>query len=395
MERLNDFRASWTRGLQDYPDYIKRFTGFLLYPEYVTFYWGKTHLAIEYTGPERIDAVKETHRATLQWHDLTHSDQNFIEEIAGLHLPTTAKVPFPIAGDLVNFFVPTNAGHEKLAELKWNFAAEDHMMGLNVGNAVVPIGVPARLVNAMFFDADENGLRTRRIQWIDFVPLTIKDVDDDPEKEIFSLDFTSLNQRVRDDFLYIYPVPEDFEFKHSKLPLVNRFIELAGDATATEPQITDFLSKPENQFILTMAFGAKEVHYHRTCVWQSEAKPDVIPDFFLENADGYGNIVEFKLPVVGSKAVVGRVNRETFSAEINSYVSQTRVYKEYFNDPNNRVWFEHQHGFKVKHPKRILVMGRRSDFLRDEYRDIVADHPGFEIMTYEDMVDTVIAQFYK
>ncbi|GAB4032683.1 hypothetical protein GCM10028774_13920 [Spirosoma jeollabukense] len=110
--------------------------------------------------------------------------------------------------------------------------------------------------------------------------------------------------------------------------------------------------------------------------------------------NGYANIVEFKLPYLKSNLVTGRSNRETFSAEINSYISQTRVYKSYFDDPNNRKWFEAKYGFKVFNPRRILVIGRRWDFRNDDWREIVADYKDIEIMTYEDLVDGVVAQFY-
>lgn len=34
------------------------------------------------------------------------------------------------------------------------------------------------------------------------------------------------------------------------------------------------------------------------CDWQSEEKDEIIPDFFVVRANGYADIVEFKLPKV-------------------------------------------------------------------------------------------------
>jgi len=143
-----------------------------------------------------------------------------------------------------------------------------------------------------------------------------------------------------------------------------------------------------------MRFGAEAVHSELTCEWQSEERESIRPDFFVVQPNGYGDIVEFKLPKLGSRSVVGRANRETFSAEINSYVSQTRVYKSYFEDPNNRKWFESKYGFKGYKPKRTLVIGRRWHFSTAELKEIASDYQGLDIITYDDLVDGVVAQFY-
>ena len=117
--------------------------------------------------------------------------------------------------------------------------------------------------------------------------------------------------------------------------------------------------------------------------------------FIEDRANGYADIVEFKLPKVKRNTVVERNNREQFSAEINSYIAQTRVYRSYFEDPNNRRWFEKKYGFKVYKPKRYLVVGRRNDFECDEWIEIKSDYTDVEIVTYDDLVDTVVSQFYQ
>ena len=137
------------------------------------------------------------------------------------------------------------------------------------------------------------------------------------------------------------------------------------------------------------------VHSQVKCDWQSEEKDEIVPDFFVVRANGYADIVEFKLPKVKGNTVVGRNNREQFSAEINSYIAQTRVYRSYFEDPNNRKWFEKKYGFKVYKPKRYLVVGRRNDFECDEWVEIKADYTDVEIVTYDDLIDTVVSQFYQ
>ena len=91
---------------------------------------------------------------------------------------------------------------------------------------------------------------------------------------------------------------------------------------------------------------------------------------------------------------MGKSNRETFSAEINAYISQTRVYREYFEDPNNRKWVKEKYNLNVRYPKRYLVVGRRFDFSNEVWKEIIDDYKDVEIITFDDLVDGVVSQFY-
>ncbi|MDT4873122.1 hypothetical protein FQZ97_1083490 [compost metagenome] len=144
-----------------------------------------------------------------------------------------------------------------------------------------------------------------------------------------------------------------------------------------------------------MKFGAKDIFSELTCEWQSEERNSIRPDFFVLQPNGYADIVEFKLPEIDKEFIVGSKNRETFSSWLNSYISQTRVYATYFDDPNNRRWFENKYGFKVHKPRRWLVVGRRGDFDSDVWREIMSDHRDLEILTFDDLIDGVVVQFYK
>lgn len=372
---------------------IKTVTGLLLKHDKLVFYLGKTHLAVEYIGPERLDTLVPHGAFELICHDLTLTDENFIEQIVGFKFDSTAGIKFPLPSFAEDLIIPTNKGFDKLIELNWNFAAQNSMMAFNTGNFYISKGQFARHINSLYFDADENGLKTRHIKWIDFIPLEYDDSRSENDSIAINLNYYNEN-RVNHDAHYIYPLPDKIDFKFSKLPQINRFIELAGNKASSEPDITSFLEKDENKFILSMAFLAKEIHPQLTCKWQSETRNAIKPDFFIVQPNGYANIVEFKLPYLKSNSVTGKENRETFSAEINSYISQSRVYKTYFDDPNNRKWIEDNYGFKVFNPRRILVIGRRWDFNNNEWREIIADYKDIEIMTYEDLVDGVVAQFY-
>lgn len=372
---------------------IGTFPGFLLKHEKLVFYFGKTHLAVEYYGPERITELDSTGKVELTYFDHTQSDKNFIEQIIGFEYDSSTDMAMPLAPYFEDLVLPTNKGFDKLTELKWNFAAQESMIAMNAGNFYIPEGQFVRMVNSLFFDADEKGLKTRHIKWIDFIPLEYDDTGD--LSDSFVINFGFYPKLVEHDAHFRFPLPEDQDFKHSKLPKINRFIEKIGNVDSTEPQITSFLAMDEYKFILSMAFLAKDIFPEVLCKWQSSNKNDIKPDFFILKSNGFADIVEFKLPTLKSKSITGKENREAFSAELNSYIAQTRVYKEYFEDPNNRKWFESEYGFKVLKPRRILIMGRRWDFANDDWKEIISDYSDVEIVNYDELIDGVTAQFYS
>lgn len=374
------------------PELVRSFTGFLLNPEKVVLHMGRTHIGLEYYGPERVEKIKSSGILNIEILDYSQSSDDFVERVIGFQYGRGIRLPAPYTENLV---LPTDAGFDKLTELGWNFAAQDMILPIGSGAPSLAEGQFSRWINAFFFDADKSGLKTRHIKWIDFIPLDYDDKSD-PLTDSFNIDARIYNKLWLADATYRYPLPPRSDYKFNKLPIINRFIELSGQGTTSEPEITAFLSKPEHEFIITMKFGALGVASQLKCEWQSDpARASIQPDFFVLDSNGYADILEFKLPSLKSSAVVGSQNRETFSAELHSYISQTRVYSEYFDDPNNRKWFESKYGFKVHRPRRILVAGRRADFTADVWREIADDFKNITLLTYDDLVDGVTAQFYK
>ncbi len=379
--------------LQKNEKLIKTFPAFLLQQEQIVLYIGRNHLAIEYFGPELTKELPKSKNVKITHYDFADSGTNLFEEIVGFKfestsMPFTMPIP-PFSEDLV---YPTNKGMDKLLELKWNWMAQDSIMNINGPGFHVEKGQFTRVINARFFDADENGLKTRHIKWIDFLPLEIENETEDTHELKISLN--QLKSLVKYDAHYQYPLPAKDDFKYNKLPQINRFIELIGNKKTTEPQLTKFLEQNENKFILTMGFLSKEIHPQLLLEWQSQEKDNIQPDFLIVRPNGFADIVEFKLPDTKSKTIVGKSNRETFSAEINKYISQTRVYREFFEDPNNRNWVKDKFHLSVRHPKRYLVVGRRWDFSSEIWKEIIDDYKDIEIITFDELVDGVVSQFY-
>lgn len=390
---IGNYLAPLMAYVQKNPELIKTAPGFLINPEEIVIYIGRTHIAIEYIGSEISEEVKKDSLYKMRIHDCSVSECNIFEKIIGFEYDSNSSsmfsLPLPLfSEDLV---LPTNKGLDKLSELKWNFAAQSSIMGFNVPSPAPMKGQFTRIVNGIFFDADESGLKTRHIKWLDFFPIHFDGSDEEFDR--IGFDLGQIKDMVEHDAHYSYPMPD--EYKYIQLPKINRFIEVWGNSKSTEPDITSHLSKEENKFILTMKFGAKDVFSELTCEWQSEDRNSIRPDFFVVQPNGYADIIEFKLPEIDKSFVVGSQNRESFSSWLNSYISQTRVYATYFDDPNNRSWFEKKYGFKVHKPKRWLVVGRRSDFASDVWREIMSDYRDLEIITFDDLIDGVVVQFYK
>lgn len=337
---LQELMANYLGPLYHYvkenPELIKNIPGFLLNHEKLIVYIGRTHIAVEYIGSEVLDSLKAEGVVEIQYHDYSTKDCNLLEQIIGFEYDSTNTISMPLPPENADLLFPTNRGWDKLTELKWNFAAQDSMIGFNCPSPELSVGQFTRIINGLFFDADESGLKSRHIKWLDCFPVYFDGSAEETDTISFSL--KKMKKLVAHDAHYQYPLPDDYKF--IKLPKINRFIEIWGGSESKETDITSHLAKEENEFILTMKFGAKKIYSELTCKWQSEDRKDIRPDFFVVQPNGYADIVEFKLPHIEKRYIVGGNNRETFSAWLNLYISQTRVYSTYFDDPNNRKWFE-------------------------------------------------------
>ncbi|WP_238881712.1 hypothetical protein [Clostridium sp. YIM B02551] len=144
-----------------------------------------------------------------------------------------------------------------------------------------------------------------------------------------------------------------------------------------------------------MAFFGSKIHSEVECKWADTSKQPIRPDFYIEQPNGYCDVVEFKLPSLKNDSVVGIENRKTFNSAIYSYIAQTRVYEEYFEDPRNRQYLKEEYDINVKYPKRWLVVCRRWMFSADKWKDIERGYRNLIIRTYDDIIDGVISQLYS
>ena len=357
---------------------------FLLSPENLNIYVGKQHIAIEYIGVYNRPILDEK-MVECKVYDYSESG-NFIEEIIGINYDEAPMI-IPIEGYVDDLYVTTLEATGILAENNWNFTAQEMVFVLNVSGLSLGEGF-TRLRNCFFYEKNGDGLKVRNIKWMDIFPINKIDIDEDTEEVTIS--FPNLPMLAIEDAQY--SLPEKLNFQYEKLAIMNRFIELYNSEGTSETDITRFLAEPENQFILKMSFFGSMIHAEKECKWiDNEERSPIRPDFFVVGSDGFADILEFKLPrMKTATVVVGKPNRETFSAELHSYIAQTRVYSEYFEDPRNRKLIKDSYGIQAHYPKRFIVVGRRWMFAPAEWRAIINEYKDITIRTYDDIVDTVM-----
>jgi hypothetical protein len=369
--------------------------GMLIQPDKITVYVGRTHIAVEYFGPTTFRGkLDDTDGFPVHFIDC-REDSDLVETIVDMRFAGTGpKLPLAPLDLFHNLFLPVSAeASELMMDSSWDMTAEDMAFSINCGGVQLPQNDFGRMINCFFYSAEEGRLRTRRIQWIEFFPCKV--VEETEEEELIDVTlWPDCDYTARHDSQLQFPVPATFE--NERLSLLNRFRELILAPNVSEPQITSWLAEPAHQFILRMAIPAVHLLHQKVCPWvDMPARPALIPDFLIEKANGYGDILEFKLPHLKSSAVVGITHRETFSAEIASYIAQSRTYREYFNESRNCDYVENTFGITIDHPKRYLVLGRRWDFENAAWRAIQAEYPDLTLLTYDDLLDSVSAQLYQ
>lgn len=393
---VNEFRPNYWNRLREIAETDERLRltmpGMIVAPEKVVIYLGKSHLAIEYSGPIVVPA-KLNESTMITFRDCSDED-DLIAAMVGMTFKG-ANWPLPLEpdGTAWNLFIPTTGPTAILmADQGWDFTAEAMSFGLNVGGLALPEGHGFRMINCFFYQAEENRLRTRRVLWADFLPLSISPTDEEISDVIVR--FPELGPMAEADALVCFPHPPSFETE--RLAILNRFREFIISPNVSEPQITAWLAEPAHRFILLMSLPAVHILHQRECKWIGQPeRPAIIPDFFAVRSNGFADIVEFKLPELKGESIVGTINRERFSAEVASYISQTLNYKEYFQESANRQHVLASYGINVEYPKRVLVMGRRWEFENRVWRSVASEYPDLTILTYDDLLDSVSAVLYR
>jgi len=171
--------------------------------------------------------------------------------------------------------------------------------------------------------------------------------------------------------------------------ILNKFIELIDNQDTSEPTITKFLATERNQFILKLYFSSPKIYDQIECIWQTQQeRKNLIPDFFIETANGFSNIIDFKLPHT-KNIITGTENRKRFSSKITEYISQLENYRDYFDETLNQDFVRNKYNIKVLKPTITLIIGRRKDFGNLEWKKLESRFHNLQIINYDDVIDVV------
>jgi hypothetical protein len=179
-------------------------------------------------------------------------------------------------------------------------------------------------------------------------------------------------------------IPADrFLAVHEKLDEFCKFISKKRRETA----ITKFLE--DNPEILQLGLCATDLNPQVLLEWQFPTEEDNLkPDFMPVCHDGFADIVDFKLPSLNSKPIVGKSNRQQPSFEIDTALSQISKYKKWCSQIPNQNWLWETKKIRVKNPRIFLVIGYSDDFSPEERQELRDIRDGI-IWTYDEIINMV------
>lgn len=241
---------------------------------------------------------------------------------------------------------------------------------------------PTYISNTTYFWTNSNGdLKIKHIDFLEIFPF-------DKDGNIYYHDDASFDQFC--EFILEYRVPNYKVQLHKQL---NKFIELISLPDMKEPQITKYLEK--NPEILQMAFGINKLNPQIELQWQYESTKDNLkPDFLPTRMDGFSDIMEFKLPHLNSKPMVGSESRRQPSFEIDSAFAQIDLYEEWCAQEVNTKWLEREKGIKIMYPHRFLIIGHSKDFSAED-RARLRRIRNTSVFTYDEFIELVRYQIYR
>lgn len=129
--------------------------------------------------------------------------------------------------------------------------------------------------------------------------------------------------------------------------------------------------------------------------WQFNSdKTDLQPDFLPVRMDGFSDILEFKLPHLKSKPMVGTPERKQSSFEIDSAIAQLDLSEEWCSQEVNLKWLEKEKKIKIIQPQRFLVIGHSVDFQKED-RARLRKTRNTTVFTYDEFIEMARFQVYR
>ena len=361
--------------LKRHPERRKELNCAFPYPKKVRIGFIKDCLAIEYVGPEEED--KDDFET-----EITINRRMSIYEFLEIEDPNGKTNVFPRIGDITNTNFFLGDAMLFLTDYFYDFTQVHEDFVLNGFFELAPKGPgPYAVSNSTIFYTDsQNALKIKKIDLLEVIP-------GEGDKVYYHNDALYRNLF---DFIIRTKVPQYQLHAHKVL---NEFIALINLPDTSEPTITSFVEK--NPILLQLSFGFNELNPQKLLEWQDQPGRDNLkPDFMPNGMDGYANIMDFKLPHLKRKPVVGRTNRTHPSSELEDCFAQLETYEEFCSQNINKAWAEKKHGLKIENPIRYLIIGHSSEFSPAERQKMRASRRTL-IFTYDEFIEMARFQLYR
>lgn len=333
-------------------------------------------LAVEYQGPE---IKEENHFKTEAIFQPSYSIYDFL----GIDLSHLKCPSLPLTENIFDFSFFCGDSITYLTEYFYDFTQiPSQYLMINGFIDLSELKQSHVVSNTTFFWSDSSGnLKIRHIDFLELVPL------DEEENVLYH---TGESYEVLAAGIMRTELPSYSVKLHGTL---NSFIELVSLPDTNEPDITSFLER--NPEILQLAFGAHQLNPQVTLEWQyNSGKPNLKPDFMIQRMDGYCDILDFKLPYLKAKAIVGSVTRQHPSFEIDTAIAQLNEYDLWCSQEINQKWLKNTKGISVNDPVKYLVIGHSSDFSATDRQRLRSTRNAF-VFTYDEFIEMARHQLYR
>ncbi|MFB6445918.1 hypothetical protein, partial [Bacillus velezensis] len=190
------------------PELKKNFTKFLVNPEKVILYLGKTHWGVEYIGNVNSKEISLNHKFECQFSDYSTGD-NLLTDILGIDYSKQTGPVLPLPEYNVDLVHPTNEAMDIMLKNGWNLDGQSMIIGLNAGEFVLQEGMCHRIVNGFFYGTNRSGLVTRNVKWLDLFPLQLDDTDVEVDTFEFYM-WPNISDVIIHDVHFQYPLPSGY-----------------------------------------------------------------------------------------------------------------------------------------------------------------------------------------
>jgi hypothetical protein len=153
----------------------------------------------------------------------------------------------------------------------------------------------------------------------------------------------------------------------------------------------------QHREILLKALHATDLIPHPLLEWQVISRDpeehSIIPDLLLQRPDGFWDIWDLKLPLLGRRDLTtGARNRRRFVNPIEDGIAQLAHYRQFLEVPENRTHLEEKYGAKLSEPRYGLIVGNYENVDANRIAEASRRLDHFEMIDYDSILQLYLAE---